>query len=216
MIDVSWNLHHPDLLVGVVVADDATIAPLDEAGRAALAARAAAAVDPPEATRQAIRRLLRFGGFKATGRNKPASEYLVEARRRGEWPAILNVVDVNNVLSLETGWPMSVLDADKCGAPLEVRYGRAEERYVFNQAGHQIDLEALIGLARVDGPMLGNPVKDAMHAKVDAGTRRLVATLWASREAASPERVLEVAREFGELLVRFAGTSRYAVSVLCG
>ncbi|MFO0744809.1 MAG: phenylalanine--tRNA ligase beta subunit-related protein [Myxococcota bacterium] len=213
MIDLAWNIDHPALIVGLVVADDVTVAPMSADGTAAMLARVNAAGDPPEATRAAIRKLLKHGGFKATGRNKPASEYLAEARRRGEWPSIYNVVDINNLLSLETGWPMSVLDAGKCGTPLEVRFGRTDERYVFNQAGHAIDLEGLLGLGRVDGPMLGNPVKDAVHAKVDPDTTRLVTALWASRDVATPEQVLAVATDFGELLGRWAGTTRWAVAV---
>jgi len=214
--DLRWNLDHPSLLVGLVRADGVTIAPSTADAFAALRARVDAAPDVGDGVRQAIRRLLKHGGFKATGRNKPASEYLGEAKRRGEWPAILNAVDVNNVLSLETGWPMSVLDADKCGAPLEVRLGRREERYVFNQAGHAIDLEGLLGLARDGGPMLGNPVKDAMHAKLEPTTTRLVACLWASREVATPERVRAVADDFARLLAAHCGARATTASVISG
>lgn len=215
-MDVTWSLDHPSLLVGVVRAEGVRVGPSEPEAFAALSARVDAAADVGDGVRQAIRRLLKHGGFKATGRNKPASEYLGEAKRRGEWPAILNAVDVNNVLSLETGWPMSVLDLDKCGASLEVRFGRTDERYVFNQAGHAIDLEGLFGLAQVDGPMLGNPVKDAMHAKLEATTSRLIACLWASREVATPERVRGVAEDFAALLRAYCGASDTAVDVLAG
>ncbi|MCC6620372.1 MAG: hypothetical protein IT385_03910 [Deltaproteobacteria bacterium] len=215
-MDIAWRLDHPHLIVGVVTADGVTIGPTPPEAFASLRARVDAAADVGDGVRQAIRKLLKHGGFKATGRNKPASEYLGEAKKRGEWPAILNAVDVNNLLSLETGWPMSVLDADKCGAPLEVRLGRPDERYVFNQAGHAIDLEGLLGLARAGGPMLGNPVKDAMHAKLEATTKRLVVCLWTSREVATVERVRAVADDFAALLCAHCGASATAVDVLTG
>jgi len=213
---VTANLDNPLLLVGVVVAEGVTIGPTSAEGLALLRARVDRAEDVGDATRAAIRKLLKHGGFKATGRNKPASEYLGEAKKRGEWPVIFNAVDVNNVLSLETGWPMSVLDADKCGAALEVRVGREGESYVFNQAGHAMDLAGLFGLAQVGGPMLGNPVKDAMHAKIDAATTRLIACLWASREVATVARVRAVAEDFAALLVAHCGAGATTVSVTPG
>jgi len=211
-MNIAWNIDHPTLLVGVVTAEGVTIAPTSDDGLLVLAERVARA-EPSERTRTAIRTLLKRGGFKASGRNKPASEYLAEAKARGEWPHIFNVVDVNNVLSLETGWPMSVLDHDKCGDVLQVRFGAEDERYVFNQAGHAIELAGLLGLAN-DRHMLGNPVKDAMHAKLDASTTRLVACLWASRDVASPDAVEAVAKDFAALLVRFAGARATRVQVL--
>ena len=220
-MDIAWNIEHPSLIVAVVTADGVTIGPTSEAGLAALRLRVDAAADVGDDVRAGVRKLLKYGGFKATGRNKPASEYLGEAKKRGEWPIIFNAVDVNNVMSLETGWPMSVLDLDKClrddsGAEsaLEVRFGRPEETYVFNAAGHQIDLAGLLGLARVGGVMLGNPVKDAMHAKLDADTTRLVACLWTSREVTTPARVQSVADDFASLLRAYCGARATSTSVV--
>jgi len=203
--EVRWSLEHPDLLVGVAFIDGLDVGPSNGALVAWFDDLVATAADPPEAVRQSIRQLLKRGGFKATGRNKPASEYLAEARRAGNFPRIYDVVDVNNALSLETGWPMSVLDLDRALAlspvgALEIRFGRPGESYVFNPAGQSIDLAGLLGIAAVDGPMLGNPVKDAMHAKVEPGTRRVVAAIYASRATTDAARVREVAARFCDRL----------------
>jgi len=210
--EARWSIEHPDLIVGLAFIDGLDVAPSSGALAAWFDDVVATAPDPPEAVRQSIRQLLKRGGFKATGRNKPASEYLAEARRAGDFPRIYDVVDVNNALSLMTGWPMSVLDLDRSLAlsplgALEIRFGRPGESYVFNPTGQSIELAGLLGIAAVDGPMLGNPVKDAMHAKVQPGTRRVVAALYASRATANVERVREITREFaarlggGEVLV---------------
>lgn len=203
--EVRWSLEHPELIVGLAFIDGLDVAPTTGALAAWFEEVVSAVPDPPEVVRQSIRQLLKRGGFKATGRNKPASEYLAEARRAGTFPRIYDVVDVNNALSLMTGWPMSVLDLDRSlalspVAALEVRFGRPGESYVFNPAGHSIELSGLLGLAAVDGPMLGNPVKDAMHAKVQPGTRCVVAALYASRATADVERVRAVTRELAERL----------------
>lgn len=202
---IDWAIEHPDLLVGIAEVDGLAVGPSTGELAAWFDALVAGVPDPPEATRQAIRQLLKRGGFKATGRNKPASEYLAEARRGGTFPRIFDVVDVNNALSLETGWPISVLDRDRCLAlspsgRLEIRFGREGERYVFNPAGHAIELAGLLGLAAVGGPMLGNPVKDAMHAKVGPETQRVVAALWTSRACTTIARVHEITERFAERL----------------
>lgn len=204
-LDLRWSLDDPDLMVGLVLVDGLDVRPSEGDLAAWFDTQVTTVADPPEGTRQAIRQLLKRHGFKATGRNKPASEYLAEARRAGTFPRILDVVDVNNALSLETGWPMSVLDLDLCLAAspvgaLEVRLGRDGESYVFNPSGHAIDLSKLLLVAAVDGPALGNPVKDAMTAKVAPGTRRVAAFLYASRKSATPDEVLAVARRFAERL----------------
>src|SRR5687768_15672382 len=47
-----------------------------------------------EPRREAVRKMLRAGGFKPAGRNKPAQEYLLRTvTENGSLPSILNAVD---------------------------------------------------------------------------------------------------------------------------
>lgn len=199
--DVLWSIEHPDLLVGLGFVDHLDVGPSGGDLLAWFEAKLASVQDPPDETKVAIRQLLKKGGFKATGRNKPAAEYLAEARRAGTFPRIYDVVDVINAISLETGWPISVLDLDRAlphspkGA-LEIRFGRAGESYVFNTSGQVIDIAGLLGVAAVDGPMLGNPVKDSMLSKVQPGTRRVVAVMYASRAISNPDHMRHVCQVF--------------------
>ncbi len=236
---IGWGFDRPfpELAAGIVCAEGLTTGPSDPALTAALQPHLTAP-DPSEATRQSIRQLLRRGGFKPTGRNKPASEYLVEARRRGEWPAILNLVDIINALSLAYGWPISVLDLDRALAlpgaastetpplefaeglakpgypPLEMRWGRPDESYVFNASGHVIDLEGLLAIGRTGGVLAGNPVKDAMHTKLVPGSTRTVTVFWASLQAASQADVRAVCATYAELLRLHCGASDTRCDVL--
>jgi DNA/RNA-binding domain of Phe-tRNA-synthetase-like protein len=203
--EVRFAIDHPDLMIGLVHVTGLDVKPSEGALLEWFNAQLAQVPDPSEATRQAIRQLLKRTGFKATGRNKPASEYLVEARKRGELPPILDVVDVNNALSLETGWPMSVLDLGRIRTlegedALEIRIGREGESYVFNSAGHRIDLENLLGVGKVGGPMLGNPVKDSMLGKVAAGTSEIIAVLYTSRTCTTDADLRRVAETFAARL----------------
>ena len=71
---------------------------------------ATAPLKSDDAVRRVVRDLLRHGGFKPTGRNKPASEYLIRAVRDGVLSSINLAVDVCNAVSLHSGLPISVVD----------------------------------------------------------------------------------------------------------
>src|SRR5918912_1217437 len=77
---------------------------------ALLVPEAAAPLHSDDAVREVVRALLRHGGFKPTGRSKPASEYLLKAFREGLLTPINPAVDVCNAVSLHSGLPISVVD----------------------------------------------------------------------------------------------------------
>ena len=56
--------------------------------------------------RLAVRDLLRHGGFKPTGRSKPASEYLIKSAGQGTLFSINVAVDACNAVSLHSGLPI--------------------------------------------------------------------------------------------------------------
>src|ERR1043166_8867784 len=75
---------------------------------ALLSAKAEAPLKADDIVREAVRALLRHGGFKPAGRSKPASEYLVRAVSDGSLTSINAAVDVCNIVSLHSGLPISV------------------------------------------------------------------------------------------------------------
>jgi len=205
MISISIELQHPDLLLGIVESRSVPAGPaspeLNAEIDAALATRSQGT--PLELVKNAVRELLRTGGYKPAGRGKPASEYLAQAATRGEFPRISHIVDALNLVSFESGLPISLLDANRVmdgASELVVRLGRAGESYVFNSAGHAIDLEGLLLVAQREGPALGNPVKDSMLAKTTEGTRNTIAFVWATRRALNEASLHEVCGRLGRLL----------------
>lgn len=133
-----------------------------------------------DALRQAIRDLLRHGGYKPTGRGKPSSEYLLRAVDEGALRSVNLVVDLVNAVSLHSGIPISVVDLDLVQPPLSVRLGRPGERYVFNPSGQEIDVAGLLCLADAGGPC-ANGVKDAQRTKTRPETQRVLVLLWGCR-----------------------------------
>jgi DNA/RNA-binding domain of Phe-tRNA-synthetase-like protein len=128
--------------------------------------------------RQKVRALLKAGGFKPTGRSKPASEYLLAA---APLRSINLAADAGNAVSLHSGLPISVVDLDRLRAPLSVDLAPPGSSYVFNPSGQVIDVGKLLCLIDADGPC-ANAVKDAQRSKTDGATRRTLSLVWSSRE----------------------------------
>lgn len=208
---IRIDVPDPDLVVGVVEAEGATVAPASPALAADVAAAVAARGAgpwPPENVRAAVRDLLRRGGYKPTGRGKPASEYLAQAAAKNEFPAINNAVDALNLVSLDTGIPISLVDVDLAGpGALVLRRGAAGESFVFNAGGQTIDVAGLVCVARDGGACIANPVKDSMETKLRPESRRFVAVLYASRTAFSEADVRAAAERLAGLLTRECGAA---------
>jgi len=207
-MDMENQIADPAFIAGVVVAAGVRAGPAApelerELGELVLL-RSTEEFPPPD-VKEAIRKLLKKGGFKPSGRNKPASEYLAQAAREGRFPRINNLVDINNLLSLETGLPISLLDRAAFSGRASLRYGLPGEKYVFNNAGQEIDLSGLICVCSGPGAPLGNPVKDSMAGKLKAETESVLGVIYASRDCEAGRNIAAHARRFAELLQKFGG-----------
>ena len=149
--------------------------------------------------RAKIRNLLRHGGFKPTGRSKPASEYLIKAAREGKLTSINVAVDVCNAVSLHSGLPISVVDLHLAREPFRVGVAAQGTSYVFNRSGQSIDVSGLLCLFDAEGPC-ANAVKDAQRTKTGPGTRRTLTLIWGTRQL--PGRAAAAQRWYQELLER--------------
>lgn len=197
-------------LVCVVLASVPSMGPapaaLGEALRD-LVARRSAEDFLPATLKEAVRAMLRAGGFKPAGRQKPASEYLAQAAREGRFPSISGPVDCNNLLSLETGLPISLLDADALGDSVTIRVCGDGEAYVFNASGQEMDLSGLLCVCGADGLPAGNPVKDSMRAKLKESTTRLAGFVYAPLGPYSPASLRAVGERFASLLRHHCGSA---------
>jgi DNA/RNA-binding domain of Phe-tRNA-synthetase-like protein len=150
-----------------------------------------------EEVREAVRKLLRHGGFRPAGRSKPASEYLLRAVGDGQLTSINLAVDVCNIVSLHSGLPISVVDLDLAHAPFRVGVAPAGSAYVFNASGQSIDLSGLLCLFDAEGPC-GNAVKDAQRTKTRAETTRTLSLIWGTN--ALPNRAAQTETWYRQLL----------------
>jgi DNA/RNA-binding domain of Phe-tRNA-synthetase-like protein len=169
-----------------------------------LSLEAAAPLRSDDGIREAVRQLLRHGGFKPTGRSKPASEYLLKAVREAMLSPINLAVDVCNVVSLHSGLPISVVDLDRAREPFRVGIAAAGSNYVFNTGGQTIDLGGLLCLFDAEGPC-ANAVKDAQRTKTTPQTRRTLSLVWGT--SALPGRAAETEAWYRALLEKHGATT---------
>lgn len=194
----------PHPLLDAVVFRSRWPAPLQELdapqARSFFASSASAPLSADDEVRGAIRELLRQGGFKPTGRSKPASEYLLKAVAEG-WlsptSGINPAVDVCNAVSLHSGLPISVVDAELGPGPWRLGLCPVGTSYVFNPSGQVLDLGGLLALHDGEGPC-GSPVKDSQRTKTHGGTRETLTVIWGTR--ALPGRSEATLRWYLELL----------------
>lgn len=159
--------------------------PLDELGVVPalielLRLDAAAPLASSDEVRSKVRDLLRHGGYKPTGRGKPASEYLLRAAGEGTLSSINAAVDACNVVSLHSGLPISVVDRELAREPLRIGVAAEGASYVFNASGQSIELAGLLCLFDAEGP-IANAVKDCQRTKTYAGTTKTLTVIWGTK-----------------------------------
>jgi DNA/RNA-binding domain of Phe-tRNA-synthetase-like protein len=164
---------------------------------------ASAPLTSDDTVRGVVRDLLRHGGYKPTGRGKPASEYLVRAAGDGSLGSINATVDACNVASLHSGLPISVVDLDRAKPPFRIGIAPEGSQYVFNASGQTIDLSGLLCLFDAEGPC-ANAVKDAQRTKTNADTRRTLTVVWGAK--ALGDRTARTFAWYRELLERLGAT----------
>lgn len=140
--------------------------------------------DRYDTVKSAVRDLLRHGGYKPTGRGKPASEYLVKAVSNKKLGSINPIVDALNVVSLHSGLPISVVDLANCNfasGSLRAAIAPESSEYIFNTSGQTIKLDGLLCLFDDNGPC-ANAVKDSQRTKTNDSTTSSLVVIWGTNE----------------------------------
>lgn len=182
---------------------------MDERGREALAN-----ADQPESEslRESVRAMLRHHGYKASGRSKPAQEYLMRCLREdGRLPTIYPAVDVLNATSASMGIPISMLKWSEFPTQtVWIRLGKIEDSYVFNSVGQTLDLKDLVAICGgFSGEVaLGSPIKDSVRGKITREDRDALCILYGPRTHLKEEQMMTIAQGFAEDLKKWTGCER--------
>jgi DNA/RNA-binding domain of Phe-tRNA-synthetase-like protein len=120
-------------------------------------------------------------------------------------------VDINNLGSVETGWPAGSYAAAALAPPVTFRLGRIGEKYegIGKRTWHLADRPVLVDQ---QGPF-GSPISDSVRSMVTEAASALLAVVFAP--AGTPAAALEQALEqHARRLERYAG-ARVRGTTLC-
>ena len=136
---------------------------------------------------------------KDPGRYRVSSESLLRRIRQGKDLCRINsVVDVNNLISLNSGFSLGSYDRDRLEEPLVLRCGREGECYEGIGKGG-VNLSGLPLLADARGPV-GSPCSDSPRAMITETTCRCLCLVYGfSSRAALEAAVAEAAEAFATL-----------------
>jgi DNA/RNA-binding domain of Phe-tRNA-synthetase-like protein len=210
--EIINSIDDPRLRLGIVEIGGGTVAPASSELTAIAAGLAqlmsSDSYEIPEEKRRTVRQLLKLGGFSPSGRNRPAHELLVrDLKERGEFHHINNVVDVNNVVSLESLLPISIFDVAKLAPTVTIRVGQPDEGYVFNQSGQWLDVKRCICCCNgaPPGEPIGTPVKDSMATKIFEGASAYLGVIYGTTAGWSNDELAAITQRFAALLARETG-----------
>jgi DNA/RNA-binding domain of Phe-tRNA-synthetase-like protein len=136
---------------------------------------------------------------------RPSSEALLRRVVQGKGLyRVSNVVDIGNLISIETGWPLGCYDRARIRPPVVFRHGTTGERYegIGKRTWH---LEGRPVLADSDGPF-GSPISDSTRSMITAAARDVLVVIYAPFGAADTSLEQAMSR-FGERLVEFTGAA---------
>jgi DNA/RNA-binding domain of Phe-tRNA-synthetase-like protein len=201
----------PDVKLGVVEADGLQVAPasenlarlMDEVCARKLREFTVETLAEAEATR-AVRAMFRAWDMDPS-KYRPSSEALLRRVVQGKGLyRVSNVVDIGNLVSIESGWPLGCYDRNRIRPPIVFRHGTSGERYpgIGKRTWH---LEGRPVLADSDGPF-GSPISDSTRSMITESAQDVLIVIYVP--AGAPDASIEVAMARLKLcLSEFAGAA---------
>ena len=207
----------PDAQLGVLEADNVRVTPADaalarlmdevcEQKRREFTVETLAEAQPT----RAVRAMFRAWGVDPS-KYRPSSEALLRRVVQGKGLyRVLNVVDIGNLGSIETGWPYGCYDRSRLHPPIVFREGAPGETYegIGKRTWH---LARRPILADADGPF-GSPISDSTRSMITESAQAVLVVIYAP--ASAPAAAIESALvRLSERLSQFAGASatRFAI-----
>ncbi|WP_200339865.1 B3/B4 domain-containing protein [Rhodovibrio sodomensis] len=184
IVEIAPELQATGLVLGLLTAAVDPAAAADRAVRAAALTRAggdaaARLGDRPPSSLPAVQAAR--SAYKQLGKDparyRPAAEALLRRARQGKDVSPIHpVVDVNNMVSLDSGISIGSYDRAKLRPPYRCRGGRDGESYTGIGRG-DLNLAGLPLLADGTGPF-GCPTSDSDRAAVGPDTRSILLVLY--------------------------------------
>lgn len=153
-----------------------------------------------------VRRLFKSVGIDPS-RYRPSAEALVRRIVKGQGLYHINcIVDINNICSIESLFPLGAYDRERIQGDVTIRLGRSDEAY--QGIGREINIAGKLASADGQGAF-GSPIADSDRTKITEATRNVLVLLYAPQDTDDAE--------IEKTLDRFAGlAAEHAGARLCG
>lgn len=187
----------------VGASSEALLAVFDEIARAAGEQFAGSGIgEHPVAS--GVRRLFKSVGIDPS-RYRPSAEALVRRIVKGQdLYHINNIVDINNICSIESLFPLGAYDRANIDGDVTIRLGADDE--VYQGIGREINIAGKLVSADAQGAF-GSPIADSDRTKITEASREVLILLYApaSTDESAIGRTLD---RFTDLAGEHAGAQR--------
>ena len=123
-----------------------------------------------------VRRLFKSVGIDPS-RYRPSGEALVRRILKGQELYFVNsIVDINNICSIESLFPLGAYDYKHVTGDVSIRLGTSDE--VYRGIGKEINIAGKLVSADSDGAF-GSPIADSDRTKITDATRDVLVLLYA-------------------------------------
>lgn len=124
----------------------------------------------------AVRRLFKASGIDPS-RYRPSGEALVRRiLKKHDLHRINNIVDINNICSIESLFPLGAYDCEHIVGDVHTRLGEGDESYTG--IGKEINIAGKLVSADCQGAF-GSPIADSSRTKITESTREVLVLLYA-------------------------------------
>jgi len=158
------------------------------------------------------RRLFKSAGIDPS-RYRPSGEALVRRILKGQGLYHINcVVDINNICSIESLFPLGAYDRERIIGDVTIRLGASDE--VYRGIGKEINIAGKLVSADSEGAF-GSPIADSDRTKISEDTKEVLVLLYAP-ESTDDSDIRNTLNRFAELADAHAGAQTGNSGVLSG
>lgn len=127
-----------------------------------------------------VRRLFRSVGIDPT-RYRPSGEALIRRILKGQTLSAINcIVDINNICSMESLFPIGAYDREKIIGDVIIRLGKTNE--IYRGIGREINVAGKLVSADNNGAF-GSPIADSERTKISHNAREILVLTYAPESA---------------------------------
>ena len=159
-----------------------------------------------------VRRLFKSVGIDPS-RYRPSGEALVRRILKGQGLYHINcIVDINNICSIESLFPLGAYDRERIIGDVTIRLGASDE--VYRGIGKEINIAGKLVSADSEGAF-GSPIADSDRTKITEDTREVLILLYAPASTEDGE-IQSTLNRFADLASEHAGAATEDTEIRAG